>query len=135
VSEEYDRVLFEVLPHPIQVLDVRTQRHVIGLHLIGRSPATALVVVDQAQDVAEPIRVGQQVAVVEIGPAVKDEHRLPLPDGAEVERALADTNAALARLGAALVASRVWRFPRRPRNDGDGDNGRDQARAHGFTSR
>ncbi len=71
------RRLFQVkaIPHPIDVLDVRRERDLLGSNAIRRLPAPALVVVDEVVRVGQPIEVGQQIADVEVRSAVEHDRR------------------------------------------------------------
>ena len=63
----------KILPHLVEIVDVGCERYVLGLHMISRSPTSPLVVVDEAECIRQSIEVGQEIAVIEIGPAVEDD--------------------------------------------------------------
>jgi hypothetical protein len=83
VAEHRDRVEPELAPHAVDVLDLRGDGDLA--RLAPRSPAAALVVIDEANGVREPVELWEQVGVVEFGPAVEDDHRRAVADRAAVE--------------------------------------------------
>ena len=50
-----------------------------GCNVIRGFPASSLIVVNQAECICQSVQIGQKIAVVEIGSAVEDDDRLPLP--------------------------------------------------------
>ena len=80
VSEHGDRLQAEVAPHSVEVVDLRPNRDIVGLHAVRRPAATALVVVDEAERVCEPVELREEVGVVEVGPAVDDDDRRAVAD-------------------------------------------------------
>ena len=59
----------------IEVVDLGPERDVLGADALGRTAAAALVVVNEAERVGEPVELGHEVGVVEVGPAVDDDDR------------------------------------------------------------
>jgi hypothetical protein len=89
----------KAIPHPIDVLDIRRERDVLGSNAIRRPPAPALVVVDEVVRIGQPIEVGQQVSDVEIRAPVEYDDGRAVSDVSDVERRIADGDAALVRCG------------------------------------
>jgi hypothetical protein len=58
VSQQGDGFETEVVSQPLQVLDLRGDANIVRPHACGRSAAAALVVVDQANVVGEPVQLG-----------------------------------------------------------------------------
>ena len=78
-------------PHPFEVVELRRERDVLRPHALGGSAAAALVVIDEAERVCEPIELRQQVRVVEVRPAVDDDDRMAGADIAAEQRIHART--------------------------------------------
>jgi hypothetical protein len=97
MAEQRWRLERIVLPHLVEVIDVGRDRHVLRPNAFRGSPAPPLIVVDELEPVLQLIQVGQEIAVVEIGPAVEDDNGLPMPDGSAVERGAPDPDASLER--------------------------------------
>ena len=85
VTKHRDRVECEVASHTVQVIDLRIDADLDGLHAFGGSPATPLVVVDESERVGESVQLGTKVVVVEAGATVEDDDRPSLADGSVVQ--------------------------------------------------
>ena len=97
VPEQCGRFQVKAPPHCVEIVEVGSEGDILGRHIISRSPAPPLVVIDEAEGGRQPVQIGQEIAVVEIGPAMKDDDGTALPDFASIERRLSGRNAAFAR--------------------------------------
>jgi hypothetical protein len=102
MPEQHWGVEPKVLPHLVKVVQVRRERNVLWPNVLRGSPAPALIVVDKAKLIFELIQIGQEVTMVEIGPAVQDDDRLSSANRSDVERCAANQDAALACIHAGI---------------------------------
>ena len=123
----------KVLPHLVEIVDVGCERDFLGQHLIRGSPTSPLVVVDEAECIRQSIQVGQEIAMVEIRPAVEDDDGLPLPDFSRIERRLPDRNTAFARCRGPLGLKRPRRIRRQRRHERCCEAGDDETSPHEHT--
>jgi hypothetical protein len=114
VPQQYHRVEVKILPNLLQICDVGCERDVFRVHTIGRSATPALVVVDEMERIGEAVQLGQQIAVVEIGPAMQDDDRLASADFSGIQFHASDRDAAFMRRGVPFAFKRsrqIWRQP------------------------
>ena len=88
----------------------RGERHIFRPNAFRRTPAPALIVVDEAECIGQSIQVGQEIAVVEIRASVKDDDWRSLTDLSGVERRCAYGYTALGRLRASSDLHRACRL-------------------------
>ena len=84
-----------MLPHAIQVIQVRHEGDVLRLNLVRRPTTPALIVVDEPEVILQSVEVGKQVAMVEIGSAVEDDNRFSIADRSDIKRRLINLYLAL----------------------------------------
>ena len=121
VPEQGRRVSSKVLPHLVEVIHLGTERSVLWAHMIRGASPPPLIVVDEAERIFQSIQVGQEIAAVEVGPAVEDDDRWAGADFPQVQRRTADRDAAFDRVGAGLGL----KSPRRSRGQRSQDPGCD----------
>jgi hypothetical protein len=85
MAEQHRCVEVEVSADGLDVSDLGFETHGFGRNSPRRFAASSLIVVDQAKLGGEEIQLRQEVAVVEIGAAVPDDHRRPCADVAPIE--------------------------------------------------
>ncbi len=93
VPEQHRGVQPVELPHLVEVIEVQCERDVLRPHPVRGVPAAPLVVVDQPESVGQSIQLGQEIAVVEVGPTVQDDDGLTPADRSRVERGAGDRDA------------------------------------------
>jgi len=89
VPEDRHRLQPEMTPHVIQVVHFGLDGDVLGSDAVGRSPATALVVIDDPESLGQTVELGQQIVVVEVGPAMQHDDRRALANIAEMQSRVA----------------------------------------------
>jgi hypothetical protein len=75
-----------MLPHAVQVIQVRHERDILWPNVLRRLASPALIVVDESEGILQSVEVGKKIAMVEIGPAVEDDDRPSLADNTDIER-------------------------------------------------
>ncbi len=73
VTQYRDGVEPEVPPQPVQIVDLGFNADGLGKDVRGGLAASSLVVVDQPKRTRQPIELGQQVVMVEVGSAVQND--------------------------------------------------------------
>jgi hypothetical protein len=107
MPEQRRRIQPKVSSHPVDVIHVRRERHVLWPNVIRGSPTPPLIVVDEAEFILESIQLGQEIAVVEVWAAVKNDERLTTSDRSDMERRTADRDIEFARIRATLGLKRA----------------------------
>src|SRR5215475_1739193 len=83
----------------LEIVDFGGDRDILRSDVCSRFPAASLVVIDKVVRTRQAIHLGEEIALVEVRTAVKNDDRAPLPDVAGVERHIAcDRNSALMNL-------------------------------------
>jgi hypothetical protein len=85
VPQHRNRFEPEVLPQAVKVFDVRLDSDIFWLYIVRRLAPPSLVVVDEPVRIGQAIHIGEQIAMVKIGPAVEDDDRLSLSDLAIIQ--------------------------------------------------
>ena len=80
VAEQGNRFEPELLAYPVEVLDLTGDADGFRRLAQERPAAAPLVVVDEAERLRQPIHLGQQVLVIEIGSSVHDDDRHAMAD-------------------------------------------------------
>src|SRR6188474_2641979 len=75
-----------MLPHAIEIVQVRQQRDVIWIDVLRRLTASSLIVVNETKLITQSVEVGKEVAMIEVGTSVENDDRLSFPDDANIER-------------------------------------------------
>jgi hypothetical protein len=63
---------------------------IFGLYGTYRLPTSSLIVVDEAESIGQAIHIWEQIGVAKIGPAMEDDDRLSVADGAIIQLAILD---------------------------------------------
>ena len=96
MSEQRRRFEPEALTDAIEIVGLGRHRDVFGLLPRERSAAATLVVVHEMERFGQPIHLGQQVLVVEVGAAVQNHDRDAVADVADVQARCTGSHEALA---------------------------------------
>ena len=107
MPQDRDRAEPEVLPHRVRIGDVGFDADVFGPDALCGATASSLVVVDEAVGFGQTIELGEEIAVLEVGPAMEDEDWLPPSDLPVVETGGSDRDAALSCGRSALIGRRT----------------------------
>lgn len=96
MPQQRDPIEAVIPPQPLEILDLGRHRDRLGLGASLGSPPAPLVVVEEAERAGENVQLGEQVAVVEVGTAMEDDHRRPVADLAMEQTPVAQRHAAFA---------------------------------------
>ena len=90
VAEDRDRVGTGPRADSIDVINLRSDRDVVGPLAAERTSAPALVVEDETEPIRQPVELREQVGVVEVRTTVDQDDRRPAPDVPDEELAPVD---------------------------------------------
>jgi hypothetical protein len=84
-AEEGHRLQPELATHLFQIVYLGLDADVVGSDAVGRSAATALVVVNDPESLRQTVELWQQVLEVELCPAVQHHNHRAIADVADVQ--------------------------------------------------
>src|SRR5262252_4939391 len=92
----------------LEIVDFRGDRDILRPDVFSRFSAASLVVIDKVVRIRQAIHLGEEIALVEVRTAMKNDDRASLTDVAGVERHIAcDGNSALMSLGRCVTGGRT----------------------------
>ena len=85
MAEYCNLIEAEVLPQPVDVIDLGFDGDGLGRDARGRLATATLIVIDQAEFARKPVQVRQEIVVIEVGSAVENDEGRSIADFAEIE--------------------------------------------------